>query len=175
MVPAGATATPVGKVRCKVPNWLRLIEHTAEFLPGPYCVVPATMDGEPSALVWSDGVQRIAARIPPSPDGRYPLHRDGTQSRIWDDPVQEATARLMSEADTMLSLLARMAQSWRVYEATAGTLPGPVSAWLDEAESLLARHVRIGFEPHGPGVHAGKGEPPPPPPAPTILDMIDPE
>lgn len=155
-----------------MPNWLQLIEHTAEYVPGPWEVIPPTFDTGTDAVVYARGTNTRVAVVPPTAGGRYPELRNGRLSNNWDDPAQDATARLLAESETMLLMLAEWQSLSEDRHNPITSVKDAIAALQARTAELLARHVRVGYEPPTAAVAAARRDPPPPPPAPTLFDDV---
>lgn len=128
-------------------NWVQLVEYTAEFSPGPWHVHYPHDTDRPVAFIVSSEPANLFSPVATVPATDQGEERAGRQGSEWYDPEQFATARLVADAPAMLGMLAVMLNGWEAYRKSAGDVPQPVRNWIEEASKLVARHVRIGYEP----------------------------
>lgn len=153
-------------------KWQQLVEFTGEYLPGPWAVVRPTDTDRPVVFVGAEGGDENTAHlvmVQPTDGG---VEIAGPRGPVWDDPVQEATARLVCGAPYMLALLAE----WVDVAAAPLTNGHPSQLMLKQltvrTTALLAGHVRVGYEPPTARETAARQDPPPPPPAPSLFDGV---
>lgn len=155
-----------------MPNWLQLLEHTAEFSPGPWSIYRACGSLGVEIVRWPTEPKEDEDRIGLGHVRNFVLCPLGKAARDFYDHEAEANARLMADAPAMLLLLARF-QTY-LEAPSVRVVPSGVSlrAWSEAAREILARHVRVGYEPPTAREAAARSDPPPPPPPPTLLDMV---
>lgn len=130
-----------------MPDWNQLVEHTAECALGPFILAERR---EGSARVFdilsvpTGGNPVVIATIPDTSAGRVIQTEGGPE---YFDPVQEASARLLMDAWSMLKLLARVATVSEGQENDKALADWAQSPLWCEVRRMLCRHVRLGCAP----------------------------
>lgn len=140
-------------------NWLQLLEHTAEFTPWPWTMAETLARGRPVCQVVSQmpGAVQVIAEVMPTPMAVRDRAAGGDPVD-WDQE-RSANGSLIADAPTMVFLLAR----WMHFTEGKGKSLAEDIKLLDaldrDTTALLARHVRVGYEPPRLHVPGGGGGP----------------
>lgn len=149
--------------------WVQRLTHSAGYSPGPW---DATAGGDGGAVLITAGPdQAPIADVRPCRGSPFLM---AIRERVMGGPSwyeQVATAKLIADAPEMLQLLAVMLDALTAYARATPVLPEEVYIWVQEAETLMRRHVPIGVPAvdRANGTHRVRVELPAPTP-PTLFD-----
>lgn len=130
-----------------MPNWVKLVEHTAEFVPGPYTATRGERDSDTIVYIRAMGQplgQRTVGAILETFAGVAAKLKEGEQV---SDYAQEATARLVADAPEMLMLLARFLNCTDAFRVVDGVEREVVGRLLYDVQQIVVKHVRLGCAP----------------------------